>query len=466
VRTMHDARNILIIGDGFAAAAMVIHLLRAGGSAASITVVGPKPLGKGNAYDCGNSFFRLNIREDLPIVFSDDPLHFARWAADTLDDPDAKTDAGYFYRRHDFGRYVAELFANTPGARDVAHYLARVTQIARNGECWSLQLDNGQTLSAQQVVLATGNAPPKWPCPVSMAPDVGTLRIASHLIENPWPGNYLESIGKEERVMLLGGGLTALDAINALAGQGHRGKVSVVSPRPYFPPAQAPWARQHEPQWPGNLTPARLVRFMRRYLPDVPTNTTQWQNAWEELRPELNRIWQTFSATDRKKLIKRVGWAWSLYRFRASPQTIAAYERMRAADQIGFVVGRAKHIVCDSTGVRVEMSNGGRVTGDRLVNCTGVASDPLLDQLIADKLAVSDALGQSIAVDAGFRVINPNAEASPNLWMIGPGTGGSLGDVVAASAISKQAEQLAMQMVGRARLELATNGLKVRCSTD
>jgi uncharacterized NAD(P)/FAD-binding protein YdhS len=463
---MHNPRNILIIGDGFAAAAMVIHLLRAGSSPGAITVVGPKSLGKGNAYDCGNPFFRLNIREDLPIVFSDDPLHFARWAADTLDDPEAKTDAGYFYRRQDFGRYVVDLFADTPGARDVAHCSARVTQIARDGEGWSLQLDNGQTLLAQHVVLATGNAPPRWPCPVVMAPDVGTPQIASHLIENPWPGSYLESIGNDEHVMLLGGGLTALDAINALAGQGHRGKVDVISPRPYFPPAQAPWARQQSPDWPSDITPARLIRFMRRYLPDAPTNTTQWQNAWEELRPQLNRIWQQFSAADRKKIMKRVGWIWSLYRFRASPQTIVAVEQMRAKDQIAFVVGRARKIVCDSAAIRVEMSTGGHVTGDRLVNCTGVASDSLLDRLIADALAVPDALGQSIAVDAGFRVINPNAQASPNLWMIGPGTGGSLGDVVAASAISKQAEELALQMVGRARLELATNGLKVRCSTD
>ena len=91
---MPNLKDLVIIGDGFAAAVMAVHLLRRGIPRSSITVIGPGELGKGSAYNCASPFFRLNVREDLPIVFSEDPLHFARWAQQNIDDPQAKTEAG------------------------------------------------------------------------------------------------------------------------------------------------------------------------------------------------------------------------------------------------------------------------------------------------------------------------------------------------------------------------------------
>ncbi|MEY4059573.1 MAG: hypothetical protein RL551_820, partial [Pseudomonadota bacterium] len=62
--------------------------------------------------------------------------------------------------------------------------------------------------------------------------------------------------------------------------------------------------------------------------------------------------------------------------------------------------------------------------------------------------AIRDPLGHAIAVDASFRVIRSPSDRWNSLWMIGPATMGSLGDVIAASAIAKQAEQLAGQIAG------------------
>ena len=56
-----------------------------------------------------------------------------------------------------------------------------------------------------------------------------------------------------------------------------------------------------------------------------------------------------------------------------------------------------------------------------------------------------DALATGIRVNAEFKVLDPKQVPWNDLWMIVPATMGSLGDVVAASAIAKQAEQLARQ---------------------
>jgi uncharacterized NAD(P)/FAD-binding protein YdhS len=255
-------------------------------------------------------------------------------------------------------------------------------------------------------------------------------------------GQYLTSIHAEEHIVLLGGGLTALDAIYALAAQGHRGRITIVGPRPLLPPTQAQWIRQKQPNWPEKLSPARLLRFMRQYLPPAPTTSAVWQSAWEELRPNLNAIWQQFTPHQRRIVFKRLGWAWSLYRFRASPQTIKAYEQLKANHQIQFALGRAKQVECSESMISVQLNNRQRIEADRIINCTGVGTDSFLNQLIADAIAIPDPLGIAIAVDTNLNVIKPSLQAWNNLWMLGPATMGSLGDVVAASTISKQAEGL------------------------
>lgn len=440
---MVNMKEVVIIGDGFAAAVLVIHLLRRGISSSAITVVGSGVLGKGNAYGCNSSFFRLNVREDLPIIFADDPLHFSRWAKTYINDPEARTNAGYFYRRQDFGRYVAELVACESKSGQIEQIKARVLGLISSENSWSLELDGCSSISAKRVIIATGNPPPVWPCSlINFKPNLST----ASLIENPWTGHGLDGIQTQESIILLGGGLTALDVINALVERKHLGMIYVVSPRPVLPPAQANWQRKVQPQWPQNLSPAKLIRFMRNYLPSASTGSPEWQSAWEELRPNINMIWQQLSPNQKRVLYKRLGWLWNLYRFRASPQTIAAYEKLRSKNQIQFVLGRAKEIKHSESKVKVLLGNGIEIEGDRAINCTGTASDPLLNRLVGDQLAIRDPLGQSIAVDENFRVLALSSKRWNGLWMIGPGTMGSLGDVIAASAIAKQAEQLAIQI--------------------
>jgi uncharacterized NAD(P)/FAD-binding protein YdhS len=442
---MHDIRKLVIIGDGFAAAVTAIHLLRKGVAADTFTIIGAGPLGKGNAYGCASPFFRLNVREDLPIVFSEDPLHFARWAEVNIDDPEAKTSAGFFYRRADFGRYISELITAEVGFDKIQRIQSKVCALNQAHGLWKLETVDGDLIDAEKVIIATGNSPPTWPCTIQT--EIGKQGPA-RMIENPWTGQYLAAIQAEEHIVLVGGGLTALDAIYALAAQGHRGLITIVGPRPLFPPTQAQWTRQNQPSWPEKLSPAKLLRFMRQYLPPVATTSTEWQSAWEELRPNLNSIWQKFTPHQRKILFKRLAWIWSLYRFRASPQTIKAYEQLQASQQIQFAIGRAKQITCTEQAITVQLSNDTNVQAERIINCTGVGTDLFLNKLIADAIAIPDSLGTAIAVDANLNVVKPNLQAWNNLWMLGPATMGSLGDVIAASAISKQAEQLALQITG------------------
>jgi uncharacterized NAD(P)/FAD-binding protein YdhS len=98
--------------------------------------------------------------------------------------------------------------------------------------------------------------------------------------------------------------------------------------------------------------------------------------------------------------------------------------------------------------ITVQLNNGQSIQSDRIINCTGVGQDVFLNKLVATAIATPDPLGHAIAVNINLNVLKPDQQAWNNLWMLGPATMGSLGDVIAASAISKQAEQLALQITG------------------
>ena len=194
-------RDLLIIGDGFAAAVALIHLLRQGFDAQSITILGKHSPGRGNAYGCTSPAFRLNVREDLPIIFSEDPLHFARWAKEHIKDPQAKTSVGYFYRRSDFGAYMNQLVNHQLDGRALNHIQGEAQHITGSDSRWQVELKTGERIDAKAITLATGNATPIWPCPVQIEQTSSQLTLT----ENPWPGDYLHQIPTKDHVLLLGG---------------------------------------------------------------------------------------------------------------------------------------------------------------------------------------------------------------------------------------------------------------------
>ena len=55
----------LIVGSGFTAATLCYHLVDAGIQPNSINIVGPTKLGYGNAFNCMNDNYRLNVRSEI-----------------------------------------------------------------------------------------------------------------------------------------------------------------------------------------------------------------------------------------------------------------------------------------------------------------------------------------------------------------------------------------------------------------
>jgi uncharacterized NAD(P)/FAD-binding protein YdhS len=83
-----------------------------------------------------------------------------------------------------------------------------------------------------------------------------------------------------------------------------------------------------------------------------------------------------------------------------------------------------------------------------LINCTGFDSrlqslhDPLMRGLAADGLVRSSACGLGVDVDPDSRAIGAGGSRVTGLYVVGPLTGGSLGEASSVPVITRQILQL------------------------
>ena len=437
--------DICIIGSGFSAAALLLHLDAEGVDCGRVAVVGHGCLGAGQAFGCVNEDFRLNVRSELMRVWPGRPLDFTSWAATRItDDPDAASDAGHFYRRRDFAIYMSEQLDRARGARTASIIEAEAVDLSLRDGRWHVALDNGATVASRQVVLATGNPPPDWPFR-------GDVEDAPTLIRGPWKGDWVNNVTGDERVVVIGSGLTALDTLHALHRRGHRGRITLVAPDGLLPPVQTDWHGADDIEWPDSMRASNFLGFMRRHIGKGDWAETEWQRRFESLRVNICDAWQQLSQQDQARLMRRVGWLWSLCRFRAGPQAHGSAEALLANGQLTIRKDMVTGITaCNNAHHRVRLASGGVIEAEFVVNCSGAGRDPLVSRLMDDGIAASHAgFHGRPALNADLALLRPDGIPYETLHALGPVTAHEAGDVVGAPGTATQAHRLARRLAAR-----------------
>jgi len=434
--------DICIIGSGFSAAALLLHLDDKGVDCGNVAIVGKADLGTGQAFGCVNDDFRLNVRAELMRVWPGRPLDFTDWAARTItDDPDAASEAGLFYRRRDFARYMSDQLEQRPGTAAAMHIRAEAASLNGGDDNWRIALDDGREVMARLVVLATGNPSPDWPFRGEV-PDSPTL------VRAPWRGDWVGNLADDARVMVIGSGLTALDTVHVLYRRRHRGAITLVAPDGLLPPVQTDWHGADPIEWPTGLRASGFLAFMRGHTGDGDWRESEWQRRFESLRVNICEAWQCLSPTDQARLARRVGWLWSLVRFRAGPQAHGSAEALLQTGQLrlrrDFVTGIAPG---DPAPHRVSLASGASIEAEMVVNCSGAGRDPLVTQLLDDGIALRHAgFNGRPALTRDLSLLLPDGAPHTGLFAVGPLTAHQMGDVVGAPGTASQAADLAIRL--------------------
>ena len=401
----------------------------------SILIDGSGRAGHGVAYSTREPAHVLNVRAEVMSAWADDLEDFVRVA-----EAEGGTRRDFVQRRQ-FGRYLKQILADAvvSGMVRVADRHAVEAKPADNG--WTVRLDNGEAFDASGLVLAIGNQPPE---PLPFGKD--SVRV----INNPWGVEALAAVedlaSTHEDVLLVGTGLTMVDAVLSLDAAGHRGRIVGLSRRGLIP-------RGHT----NDMVPAPVdqdqvpfghVRTLWRWLRKRGAEVG-WRSAVDSLRPYSQQLWQALPFEEKKRFSRHARPWWDVHRHRIAPEVSERLREMIAEGRLEIVAGRIQSVEDDGRGLAVAYRPRGSsaLTEGRfayMINCTGPLGaigrtrDPLLKGMLDAGLVRPDELGIALDVDANSRLTG-----SERSWAMGPMTKGRYWEIIAVPDIRGQAAAVA-----------------------
>jgi uncharacterized NAD(P)/FAD-binding protein YdhS len=457
-----DARIIAIIGGGFTGTMTLANLLRFGGQTKTplhIVMFDRQPaFGEGIAYRTNDSRHLLNVPARRMSAWPDQPDDFLNFAQSR----DASVKPSDFLPRKIYGQYIrktlldlAESAGDQLSAEMVHDEATCLKPLAESG--WSIQTSSGQSLQADLVVVTMGHRPPDDPL-------TGRWIGPRHrFIADPWAALVLSQIGPNESVLLLGSGLTAVDAILTLNRTNRIAPLIVVSRRGLIPmphslePKPAADVSELVEQWLDPSTPLtarRLVSALRQKVDDEAKAGIDWRQVIDGLRPVISKLWERLTTPERRRFLSRVRPFWEIHRHRMAPEVAETVQRFQKEGKLQLSSGALIAASADADGVDVTLSIG---TGDAkrtarvswVINCTGPGvhnrhtTHPILRPLIEAGTLREDELHLGLHTDPMGRAIDANNQVVRTLLVAGTLRKSTLWESTAVPELRQQAQAIA-----------------------
>ena len=433
-------KYVAIVGGGFSGVLQAINLLRH--SDARVTLIERARLARGAAYSTRNREHLLNVRASGMSAFPDQPRHFAEWLA-----ANGGGDADSFAERRLYGHYLEQLLDQATGER-LTLVEGEAVDILSHGVDEQVMLADGRAIAADVVILSIGNLAPHVPREIASADLAGDLYVA-----DPWAGDITADLSEQDRVLLIGTGLTAIDASLMLDAAGFRGRTLALSRRGLVPRAHA--APAPPAPAPEAMPEPRCTSLLRSVRADA--EQFGWRGAVDRLRPMTQPLWASASPEERRRFLRHLRPWWDVHRHRIAPEIAAALERMQAQGRLEFGAGKLASVQSCGKGALVRWRPRAseaeqEIKVRRIVNCTGPqgnvarAGEPLLANLVAAGRIRPDLCRIGIDVDERLRTLGADGQPSDSLYAIGPMTRGALWEIVAVPDLRVQVDRLAKQL--------------------
>ena len=445
-----NPRRIVIVGGGASGVLMAAHLLRGGRQDLHVTIVEKRAqLGRGLAYATGNPNHLLNVRAANMSAFADDPGHFSRWLAAQDAAPNVAGGEGFrFVSRKLYGVYLESLldpYWSPDGARaalTVVRDCARAAKVTPTGV--EIALDSGGFVPADLAIFACGH---------ESVIDEGPFSIS------PWAEPLGGGAPRDSTLLILGTGLTMVDAALALREQGHSGRIIAISRRGLLPRAHraVDALKIDADAAPLDQDIATICRWLRALARRCEAEGGDWRSVVDGLRPHTQAIWRAMAPRMRRRFLEHARPWWDIHRHRMAPEVANRLSALVASGQLEIVAGKLLETTADGEGARVTIRRRGArevetIAVARIISCKGVAAHPpggadrLVDSLFAQGAARLDSLRIGIDVDPHCAIIDWNGVASTRLFAIGPMSQAAFWEIIAVPDIRLQTAELARRL--------------------
>jgi uncharacterized NAD(P)/FAD-binding protein YdhS len=434
----------VIVGGGASGVLLASRLVRRSPFARAIVIEPRESLGRGLAYSTRYERHLLNVPAGRMSAFAEDPEHFVRYLRERFGD---RFSASSFVPRPIYGDYL-EAIANEAqafaGAR-LRHVRANALAVGTDHDlALRVICEDGQAYSGDALVVATGNAKPApW---IRANADVVA---GDRFFASSWDEGALASTDPDAEILLLGTGLTAVDAVVGLRSNGHRGKIWMVSRRGLMP---------HEHRLfdaPPDLNPdATSMNDLLGAARVLDRRPHAWRFAMDSLRPRTNALWQALPVNEKRRFVRHAMPFWNIHRHRMAPEIaeFIAGEIDRGA--LCMLAGRTGTFEATPTGLRVPVALRGedrtmQLEVGRAINCSGpthdfrVLENPLIGNLLEQGVMHPTELGIGIEVAPNGALRDAAGAEASRIFAIGPVRFGTLIETTAIPEIRVQADELA-----------------------
>lgn len=420
--------HVVVVGAGFSGTLTAVNLAARN---VRVTLMDRSGLfAQGLAYGTYDAVHRLNVRASGMSAYPGDPGHFTRWLTARGGGTGASFAARMLYRA-----YLDDVL------RAAGDAITLRTDDVLAIEQAAVRLASGGTLDADAVVVAVGNLPPQ-----RFSALVG---LSVPHADDPWSEEgrrVLDALaGQAGDVLLIGTGLTAVDAVLGLDARGFRGRIIALSRRGLLPRAHADVTPVEIPA-PLARMPVALLRWARAQVRVHP-----WRAVIDSLRPLNQSIWKGWSDAERGAFLRHLRPWWDVHRHRIAPDVSDRLHALADEGRLLVRAGRVAHIADEDVTIRARgAASGEHATVAGVINCTGPAGDirrgnnALLGDMIERGLARTDGFGLGLEIDDALRVVSDSPRP---IYAIGPMTRGALWEAVAVPEIRVQAEMLAATIV-------------------
>ena len=443
--------HVVVIGAGFSGLMTAVNVRRLSREPLRLTLVHePAIVGRGIAYGTRRPEHLLNVAARNMSAFPDLPDHFLGWlrTRSELELVPERELRERFIPRLIYGDYLKSL---------AHHYLADATWVRGQAVAVSAEgtvtLADGQTIQADRVVLATGNEPP------AALPGAETLEGHPGWVGNPWSVWHERLPALGGTLVLLGTGLTTVDAVLTIRALGWQGDMHAVSRHGWLPHAH--FRGIEYPEFPppdvdlAALGLRGLQALMEEHCTRLREKGANPAIIVDKLRPFTQRIWQRFSREEKQTFARELAARWNVLRHRIAPEVHAQVASAQLTGQLRVHAANIERVEAAGERVRVHLSEGGPLEGDLVVNATGPQTrfsqtrSVLLQRLLNDGLVVPDELDMGVRVDADHVALTAGGERSPVLLALGPLLRGTYWETIAVPELRGQALRVAETLLGR-----------------
>ncbi len=454
-------QSVAIIGGGFSGVMTAVNLARFSPRRLKVTVINhQRPVGRGVAYGTRRPEHLLNVAARNMSAFPDLPDHFFQWLRtrsefDSVPDQELRER---FIPRMVYGDYLKSLMHHhLQGAGEEAHVTAEFIEGAAilietrpNGGI--IHLTDGGRVEADRIVLASGNeAPAGLP---------GSEDLGDHpaWVGNPWLPWYEKLPGDDGTIILLGTGLTTVDAVITLRALGWLGRIHAVSRHGWFPESHFRGIEYADFPPPdvdlAELGLEKLRTLMQAHCAKLRELGANPAIVVDKMRPHTQRIWRNFNTEERLEFARKDAARWNILRHRIAPEIHAQITSAQITGQLQVHAASIERVEAHGDQMSVLLAGGKTLTGDLVINATGpqtkfsATHSALMRQLMDDGLITPDAMDMGVNVSEDHTAIAPDGTPSGLLLAMGPLLRGTLWETIAVPELRGQARRVAETLVG------------------